>query len=84
MKKVYASEADAKAATKAETARLKRAAASLDVDLSLGDPRLAPNMKITTTGFKPEVDKYRWLIASAEHAMDGSGLSTKLTLEVAA
>lgn len=83
LKKVYSSESDAKAATTAETARLKRAAASLDLDLSLGDPSLAPNMKGTTTGFKPEVDKYKWLIATAEHAMDATGLSTKLTLEVA-
>ena len=81
LKKVYASEADARAAAQAEAARLGRATATLDLDLAFGDPRLAPGMRITATGFKPGINGSGWLIATADHAMDDRGLSTRLSLE---
>lgn len=83
-KRVYASQQDAKDVAEAESKRLKRAAASLDLTLSLGDPALAPETRVTVNGFKGEIDGTTWLIASAEHAMDGSGgLTTTLQMEVA-
>lgn len=84
LKRVYGSEAAAQAACKSEHKRLQRASASLDLNLALGDPRLAPGMHITVSNFKAHVDTAKWLIASADHEMSGHGLSTRLTLEVAA
>jgi phage protein D len=84
LKRVYASKADADAASKAEHQRLQRASASLDLDLSLGNPLLIPGMHVTVSDFKPHVDAAKWLIASADHQMDGRGLSTRLQLEVLA
>lgn len=83
LKKVYSSEADAKAAAVAESKRLKRAAANLELTLAYGDPRLAPGMKISVLGFKADIDGIRWLITSAEHDMGDRGLSTRVSLEVA-
>lgn len=83
LKRVYASEGDASAAATSETGRLKRAAASLDLTLALGNPALSPGMKITATGFKREIDAVTWLIASADHSMGAGGLKTSLQLEVA-
>lgn len=83
LKKVYGSESDAKAASEAETNRLKRAAASLSATLALGNPLLTPGMQITATGFKDVIDQTRWLIATAEHTMDASGLKTRIEMEVA-
>ncbi len=83
LKKTYGTEADAKAAADAETARLKRAAATLSASLAWGDPRLSPGVKVTALGFKAEIDATKWLIASAEHTMDASGLRTRIEMEVA-
>ena len=84
LKKVYGSEADANAAATAESKRLKRAAANLDLTLAYGDPRLAPGMKVAVSGFKAEIDGTQWLITSADHDMGDRGLSTRISLEVSA
>jgi phage protein D len=83
LKRVYASRGDAEAAAKAEHQRLQRASASLDVSLSLGNPLLAPGVRITLTDFRPHIAASTWLVASATHFMDPRGLGTDLTLEVA-
>ena len=83
LKRVYSSEADAKAACKSEHQRLQRASASLDLNLAFGDPRLSTGMKVSVSNFKPHVDAGKWLIASADHQMDARGLTSSLTLEVA-
>lgn len=83
LKKTYGNEADAKAAANAEAQRLKRAAATLSASLAWGDPRLSPGVKVTALGFKAEIDGTKWLIASAEHTMDASGLKTRIEMEVA-
>lgn len=84
LKKTYATQEDATAAAQAETNRLKRAAATLSATLAYGDPRLSPGVKVTAAGFKTEIDTTPWLIASAEHTMDASGLKTRIEMEVAA
>lgn len=84
LKRVYGSEADAKAACAAEHKRLQRASANLELSLAYGNPLLAPGVKVTVADFRPHVDATKWLIASADHQMAGrGGLSTSLTLEVA-
>ena len=83
LKKTYGNEADAKAAADAEAKRLKRAAATLSASLAWGDPRLSPGVKVTAQGFKAQIDSTAWLIASAEHTMDASGLKTRIEMEVA-
>lgn len=83
LKRVYASEQDAKTAAESEANRIKRASASLELELALGDPQLFPGVPVTATGFRAHVDKIAWRIASAEHQMDERGLATRLTMEVA-
>ena len=83
LKRTYASEEDAQAAAEAETRRLKRAAASLSASLAWGNPLLSPGMRITPSGFKSMIDATPWLITSAEHSMDSSGLRTQIEMEVA-
>jgi len=84
LKRVYASEADAGAAAQAETNRLKRAAASLELDLAYGDAAAAPGMRVTVSGFKSVIDGQQWLVAEVEHTMDGrAGFHSSLKLETA-
>jgi uncharacterized protein len=83
LRRTYATELDATHAARAEHSRIQRADAKLDLDLALGRPDLYPNRGIAVSGFKSEIDARRWLIAEAEHEMDGQGgLRTRLELEV--
>lgn len=83
LKRVYASEGDAKAAAEAETKRLKRAAATMEVTLAYGNALVTAGMKATTYGFKQEIDAFAWRIAFAEHTMGPNGYSTRIEMEVA-
>ncbi|HEX8402249.1 MAG TPA: phage late control D family protein [Allosphingosinicella sp.] len=81
LKKVYATEADARHAAEAEAKRIKRAGAECDYDLSVGRPDLYPDRPVTLRGFKPEIDATAWLIAEATHTLEANGLTSKLKLE---
>ena len=82
LRKVYHSEAEAKAAAEAEARRSKRAEASFDVTLSVGRPEIVPDQPTRVHGFKGAIDDRRWLIAELAHTLDGTGgMATKLKLE---
>lgn len=81
LRKVYASEADARRAAIAERDRLQRAPASLDLNLSLGRPDAMPEAPVSVLGFKPEIDATAWIIAEVTHRLDAGGLVSALKLE---
>lgn len=82
LRKVYHSEADAKAAAKAEAGRMTRGAAEFSMKLALGDPALAPETGVKLSGFKPQADARTWIVAEVTHRLDGpGGLTTELRLE---
>lgn len=83
LKRVYASQDDASAAAGAETARRKRAAAEMDLSLALGRAELSAGLRVSLTGYKPEIDLLKWRVAEATHTMDARGLVTQLKLDVA-
>ncbi|MPT48034.1 MAG: phage late control D family protein [Sphingobium sp.] len=82
LRKVYASEEAAKQAAAAENSRLSRSKAKCTVNLPYGRPDIFPERPITLTGFKPEINGHKWVVAECTHSMDGSGGSrTSLMLE---
>ena len=82
LRKVYASEADAKQAAQAENSRLARQVAKMMTKLAYGRPDIFPERPIELTGFKAEIDARKWVVAECRHTMDGKGgLMTDLTLE---
>jgi hypothetical protein len=83
LRKVFASQADAKAAAEAEAKRIARGSAELDYTFALGRPDIYPDRPATVRGFKPEVDRQKWLVAEATHTLDANGLGTKVKLEAA-
>jgi len=83
LKRVYSSEADAKAAARAENNRLKRAGATMEITKAYGDATIAAGMKASATGFKADIDKHSWRIASVRHSFDSDGFRTELEMEVA-
>lgn len=83
LKKVYASEADARAAAEGEASKRARGAFTFTYDLSLGDPQLMPNARVFLSGWDSEIDGIKWLVDQAVHKLSSSGLTTSLTLESA-
>ncbi|WP_129792583.1 contractile injection system protein, VgrG/Pvc8 family [Sphingosinicella sp. CPCC 101087] len=82
IRRVYATEAEAREAARAEARRIIRAAAEFEITLAYGRPDLYPERPMTLAGFKPEIDTKSWLIAEVTHSLDSaSGLRTRLKLE---
>lgn len=85
LRKVYASEADAKQAARAENSRLARQVAKMTTKLAYGRPDIFPERPITLTGFKSEIVARKWVVAECTHTMDGQGgLSSSLVMEAKA
>ncbi|CAE6841965.1 hypothetical protein R69746_06968 [Paraburkholderia aspalathi] len=78
----YATETEARAAAEAEFARTQRGQATLDYALALGQPELFPEMPVTVSGFKPEINETPWLVKKATHTIGEGGFTTALELEV--
>jgi phage protein D len=83
LKKVYASEADARAAAQGEASKRKRGTFKFTYDLALGDPQLMPNCRVFLKGWDSEIDRIKWLVDEAVHKLSSGGLTTSLTLESA-
>uniref|UniRef100_UPI003F7FAD58 phage late control D family protein n=1 Tax=Xanthomonas sp. 0924 TaxID=2835534 RepID=UPI003F7FAD58 len=84
LRESYADEATARQQAHAELERVKRGVVKFDYTLAIGRADLFPEQILTVSGFKPEIDRQRWLIANATHAINGSsGFTTSLELESA-
>ncbi|MEJ7933641.1 contractile injection system protein, VgrG/Pvc8 family [Sphingobium sp. AN558] len=84
LRKTYPDEASAKRAATAETARLKRAPATMDYKFALGRADIFPDLRVMVTGFKLEIDATKWLVSEATHRLDKSGgFGTDIKLEIA-
>jgi phage protein D len=79
--RVYASEADAKQAAKADAAKRKRDSYQFEYELAVADARLQPNQKVTLAGWGGKVDQIKWLASSIDTTMGSAGLKQRLTLE---
>lgn len=83
LKRVYASEADAKQAAEAEASKRKRGGFQFEYDLAFADCALQPNRKLTLSGWGSKVDGIAWLIAGVETSWTSTGMKQKLTAESA-
>jgi hypothetical protein len=81
LRETYADEASARAGAQAEWQRLQRGAATLEITLAIGQPRLGPQTPVRVSGFKPEIDGGEWLTVKTTHSLGDQGLTTRLELE---
>ncbi|MFA4228531.1 phage late control D family protein [Xanthomonas perforans] len=81
LRESYADEATARQHAHAELERVKRGLAKFDFKLAIGQAELSPEQSLKLIGFKQEIDRQRWLIATATHVMDSMGFTTSLTLD---
>jgi phage protein D len=78
----YATEAEARAAAQAEYDRTQRSQATFDFTLARARPDAFPEMPVTVSGFKPEIDATPWLVKKATHTINDSGFETMLEMEM--
>ena len=81
LKRVYASEAEARQAAQATFSRDKRSPWTFELGITIADPALGPDMRAKLTGWSPRLDELSWLIESVETSYDGQGLRQRLTFE---
>ncbi|KNC89867.1 hypothetical protein GM30_05780 [Trabulsiella odontotermitis] len=81
MRRTYHSETAAKRAAAAKWQQIQRGAAEFSITLARGRAELYPEMHVTVTGFKSQIDNQDWIISRAEHVVDGNGFTTRLELE---
>ena len=83
LKRVYASEDDAKQAAEAEKKKRARGGYRFEYDLALADCRIAPGRKLTLSGWNSKIDAVKWLVDTVETTFNDRGISQKITLESA-
>lgn len=81
MRRTFQNEEAARRAAAAKWQQLQRGAAEFSITLARGRAELYPEMHVTISGFKDEIDNQDWLIARTEHVIDGNGFTTRLELE---
>ena len=84
LRRIYHSEAAARAAANAENGRTARGAYEFSCDLALGQADLYPERPIKLAGFKSAADAITWILAEVTHSLDGSGFRTSLKFETKA
>ncbi len=81
MRKTYPNETTARRAAAAKWQQLQRGAAQFSLTLARGQAELFPDVPVSVSGFKPQIDARPWVITRVEHVIDGSGFTTRLDLE---
>lgn len=81
LKKVYATEEEARAAAQADHQRRTRATRSFEYELALGDPAIGPETPVTLQGWDSEIDGIDWIVKEATHTFGADGLKTRLVME---
>jgi phage protein D len=79
---IYPTQAEAKAAATAEWKRTQRSQATLDYTLAEGRAEIFPELPVTISGFKPEIDETPWLVKRVRHSIADSGFTSSLEMEV--
>lgn len=82
LRHVYASRENAKRAARATWRQIKRGMAQFSLTLAEGDPELMPELPVTVSGFKPQIDNTGWIITRATHNLSDQGYITNLEFEI--
>lgn len=82
LRHVYASKRNAERAARAEWDKLQRGVAKFSITLAKGRPELFPELPVTVSGFKPQIDQSPWILTQVTHNLSDSGYTNGLELEV--
>lgn len=83
LSRTYGSEASARNAAQTEHTKQEGKGAQFTLDLASGRLNLYPDLKLTVSGWKAEIDNSGWGITETRHQLDaGGGLKTSLQMEL--
>lgn len=83
LKRVYATEAEARQAAAAAASRAARVPYEFTCDIAIADPSIQPDMPVTLQGWNSVIDGIAWLVKSVETTFDSNGMRQRLELESA-
>lgn len=81
LRHIYATQANAMRAARAEWEKLQRGVAEFDITLAKCHPELYPEQPTTVRGFKPQIDEADWLLTQVVHGLTNQGYTNRLQLE---
>jgi phage protein D len=79
---IYPTQAEARAAATAELKRTQCGQATMDYTLAEGRAKIFPELPVTVSGFKPEIDQTPWLVKRVRHSIADGGFTSSLEMEV--
>lgn len=83
LKRVYASEAEARQAAKAAASKAARKPFKFTYDLAIADPALQPDMRVGLAGWNARIDGISWLVESVTTEFGSGGLRQSIEMESA-
>ncbi|MCH2496008.1 MAG: phage late control D family protein [Erythrobacter sp.] len=81
LKRIYASESEARHAAKAATSRAARKPYRFTYELAIADPALQPDMRVSLSGFGERIARLNWLVTSIKMHFGSNGLTQFVELE---
>lgn len=81
LKGTFANKEEADRASKAKMDEIKRQMAKFSITTAFGIPSISTESPVKLDGFKPQVDRLKWIVEKATHRYSTSGLTTQLELE---
>ena len=82
LRHIYANKQNAERAARAMWDKLQRGVATFTIILAMGRPELFPELPVSVSGFKPQIDNSDWLLTRVEHNITDTGYTTGIELEV--
>lgn len=82
LRDTFANEIDALAGAQSEWQRIRRGLATMRFSMAFGKPELSAQHKVLFPDMKPPINEIEWLVKELIHELDGSGMTTKLDLEM--
>lgn len=82
LRHIYANKQNAERAARAMWDKLQRGVATFTITLAMGRPELFPELPVSVSGFKPQIDNSDWLLTRVEHNITDTGYATVIELEV--
>ncbi|MFV5593645.1 contractile injection system protein, VgrG/Pvc8 family [Acinetobacter junii] len=81
LKGTFANKEEADRASKAKMDEIKRQMAKFSITTAFGIPSISTESPVKLDGFKPQVDRLKWIVEKATHTYSEGGLITQLELE---
>lgn len=78
----YPTEKEAETAAQSEYKRTQRSQATFSLELAEGRPDLFPELPVTVSGWKAEIDATPWLIQNVTHEIGDAGYTNSIELEM--